>query len=145
MNIYERLKEDHRRQEILMRQVMETSGDSPERRNLWTRLKAEIEAHAAAEEQTFYAALIRKPDGQAEARHSVAEHKDVADIVDELDEMDMGSGAWLQKFETLRDGLLHHVSEEEDEIFSKARQLIDDDRANAMTERFDERKDAELH
>ena len=33
------------------------------------------EAHAAAEEETFYASLMTKTWGQDKARHSVAEHK----------------------------------------------------------------------
>jgi iron-sulfur cluster repair protein YtfE (RIC family) len=144
MNIYERLVKDHERQRALTDEIMNTSGDSPERRALWNALKKEIEAHAAAEEQTFYAALIEKPNGQAKARHSVAEHKETADLVDELDRLDMGSGGWLQKFEKLKDGLIHHVDEEEQEVFEQAQKIIKDDRAERMTARFEQRKTAEL-
>jgi len=144
MNIYTRLKQDHRKQERLLDQLIETSGDTAERRELWSDLKAELEAHAAAEEQTFYAALIEKPEGQEQARHSVAEHKDMDDLIDELDDLAMDNGAWLQKLETLKDCVMHHVVEEENEVFPDAKELVDSDRADRMSKRFDERKSAEL-
>ena len=58
MNIYERLKDDHCKQRGLCGGLAKTSGDTEERRRLFTALKTEVEAHAAAEEQTLYAELI---------------------------------------------------------------------------------------
>ncbi|SDZ89609.1 hemerythrin domain-containing protein [Microbulbifer marinus] len=144
MNIYERLKRDHEKQRSLAADIMKTSGDSADRRALWREFRSEAEAHAAAEEQVFYAALIEKPAGQDKARHSIAEHKEAADIIEELADLDMGSGGWIQKFEKLKELLEHHMDEEEKEIFQCARQVIDDGRASSMTGEFDQRKDAEL-
>ena len=143
MLIYERLKQDHREQEQLAEQLMDTSGDTAERRSIFSKLRTEMEAHAAAEEQTFYAALIAEPDGQEKARHSVAEHKEAADLLDELDELDMSSGGWIQKFKKLKNELSHHIEEEEREVFALARKLIDDERARSLAEEFVERKRAE--
>ena len=143
MLIYDRLKEDHRVQEELAQRLMETSGDSDERRDLYSRLKTEVEAHAAAEEQTFYAALIAEPDGQEQARHSIAEHKEASDLIEELDELEMSNGGWIQKFKKLQDELSHHIEEEEREVFALARKLIDEDQAQRLAEEFDERKSAE--
>lgn len=144
MDIYERLKKDHETQRDLAAAIMRTSGDSREREDLWREYRREAESHAAAEEQVFYAALMEKPAGQDKARHSVAEHKQASDIIGELDEMEMGSGGWLQKFGKLKELLEHHMDEEEKEIFQSARQLIDDDRAGRMAGQFDQRKDQEL-
>ncbi|SDJ59422.1 hemerythrin domain-containing protein [Microbulbifer yueqingensis] len=144
MDIYERLKKDHETQRELAADIMHTSGDSPERRSLWKDYRREAEAHAAAEEQVFYAALMEKPAGQDKARHSVAEHKQAADIIEELADVDMGSGGWIQKFEKLKELLEHHMDEEEQEIFQCARQVIDDDRASEMPGEFDQRKNREL-
>ncbi len=143
MNVYERLENDHRRQRELARKLVETSGDSPERRELFAAFREEVEAHADAEEQTFYAALIAHPDGQEKARHSVSEHEEAADLLEELAELEMSSGGWLRKFEKLKDELEHHLDEEEDEVFPLARRLFDDAVAARLGAEFEERKAAE--
>lgn len=143
MQIYERIKQDHDRHRDLAKQLAETSGDCPERRDLWKALKEEVEAHAAAEEQTFYATLIESPDTQEKARHSISEHKEAADLIDELSELDMSSPGWLVKFKHLKEELEHHMDEEEAEVFAAARKVIDDEQELAAT--FAERKADELH
>ncbi len=140
MDIYDRLTKDHDRQRELLRKISETEGDSENRRRLFAALKEEADSHAAAEEQTFYAALIEKPDGQEKARHSIAEHKDANDLLEELDELDMGSGGWLQKLKKLRHELEHHVKEEEEEVFPLAKTLIDESRAQDLAKKFEARK-----
>lgn len=143
MNIYERLTQDHETQRELCEQVGDTSGDTAERRRLWERLRKELEAHANAEEQTFYAEMIAKPDGQEKARHSVAEHKDMADLIEELEGKEMDSPGWLVTFKQLAHDVIHHVDEEEEEIFVCAREVISDSRADELVAEFDERKQVE--
>lgn len=143
MLIYDTLKLDHRTQEELAERLMETSGDTAERRDLYSRFKTEVEAHAAAEEQTFYAALIAEPDGQDQARHSIAEHKEASDLIEELEALEMSNGGWMQKFKKLQDELSHHIEEEERDVFALARELISEEQAQRLSEEFDERKNAE--
>ena len=143
MDIYHRLKEDHEKQRGFIKILLETEGESDERSRLFKALKVELEAHADAEEQVFYAALLAKPDGQEKARHSVVEHHDMNDLVTELEETDMGEGAWLRKFKQLAHDVIHHLDEEEKEVFPLARKLIDDGKAEPMVAEFDRRKAAE--
>lgn len=140
MNIYERLKQDHQTQRGLMDKIVTTSGDTEERESLFEKFKSEATAHAAAEEETFYSTLIEKPDGQEKARHSVSEHKEADDLIQELDDMDMGSGGWLQKFKKLKDEMEHHMDEEEKEVFSLAQDLIDSNTAQQLADKFEQRK-----
>jgi len=140
LDIYERLTQDHDTQREMARKLAETSGDSAERRALFEKFKLELESHANAEEQTFYATLIEKPEGQEKARHSIAEHKDAADLIEELENTDMGTGAWLQKFEKLKHEVIHHVDEEEQEVFVLAKTLIAGEKANSLVAEFDDRK-----
>jgi iron-sulfur cluster repair protein YtfE (RIC family) len=103
----------------------------------------ELEAHALAEEQTFYAELMEAPEATEKARHSVAEHKDAAELLDQLTELEMSSGGWIHKFEKLQHEVVHHVDEEEDEVFPLAQGLISADKARELGRQFDERKRAE--
>lgn len=143
MDIFERLAKDHEKQKLLAQEIMATSGDSAERRELFKRFKHELETHAAAEEQAFYAPLMELPEGTEKARHSVAEHKELNDLVEELTQSDMGHGAWIQKFETLQDRVVHHVDEEEEEVFPLARRLLSSATAEHLAEQFETRKAAE--
>ena len=144
MNIYERLKQDHDKHRQLADEIMQTSGDSEKRRRLWEQFKPEAVAHANAEEQTLYAALIEAPETQEQARHSVSEHEEADELIEELDELDMGSGGWLQKFEKLKKELEHHMDEEEKEVFVEARDVIEATEARELCGEFEERKSAEI-
>ncbi|WNM63792.1 hemerythrin domain-containing protein [Candidatus Nitrospira neomarina] len=144
MNIYERLTQDHEKHRQLAKEIMGTTGDSADRRSLWDQFKPETVAHANAEEQSFYATLLGKPDAQEKARHSVSEHKKTDDAIKELDEMDMGTGGWIQKFEKLKNELDHHMDEEENEVFQKAKQVIDAGKADQLADDFEKRKRQEL-
>ncbi|MBO6784120.1 MAG: hemerythrin domain-containing protein [Alphaproteobacteria bacterium] len=143
-NIFDTLTEDHDGHRRLLDRLAGTEGDSTERRALFLKLKVDVEAHAAAEEQTFYAELIAMPDGQDKARHSVAEHESMSDIIEELDETDMSSPGWLTRFKTLKDKLEHHMDEEENEVFAKARDLFSDERAASLSNAFRQRKQDEV-
>ncbi len=144
MNILDRLKRDHRSQESLLELLAETSGDSNQRRQLFERLSREATAHANAEEQTLYAALLEHSETQEQARHSIAEHQSADELIHELEELGTGSGGWLAKFEVLKRELEHHIKEEENEVFALATEVLADKDLAGLGEEFDQRKRAEL-
>ena len=144
MDIYQRIIEDHQTQRDLAARILKTEGNSEERQQLWEEFQPEALAHANAEEQTFYATLIENPDTQEQARHSVSEHKEADDLIEEINEIDMSSSGWLQTFKKLKEDLDHHMEEEEKDVFSMARGVIDETQAQQLAQAFNERKDAEL-
>ena len=142
--IFEDLKRDHDRQRDLLARIAETSGDSDDRRTLFEELRQELQAHAAAEEESLYATMLANPDLRDDARHSVSEHKEVDDMLGELVEMDMASGGWLTKFKSMRDRYLHHIDEEEEEMFPAASKDLDDATKAKLAAIFEKRKPKEL-
>ena len=144
MDIYERLIEDHGKQRGLSGGIGQTEGDSAERRRLFQAFKQEVETHAAIEEQVFYAELMSHAEGQEQARHSVTEHGEASTLIEELEELDMASSGWLNKFNKLREELEHHVDEEEKEVFPLARKLISESRAKELGAEFDRLKEKEM-
>lgn len=143
MNIYERIEQDHEKHRDLLAKIADTSGDTEERRKYFKELLEDVKSHANAEEQAFYSVLMEKQDGQDKARHSITEHEEANELFDELDEMDMSNPHWLPKFKELRHELEHHMEEEEEEVFVLARKVIDDKRAEELTEKFNSRKKSE--
>jgi hypothetical protein len=127
MTIFESLRDDHEIQRDLIEQLLATQGDSDERRELFGRLKVELEAHAGAEERFFYVPLMEHDLTQDKARHSVSEHKELDDFVEQLEGYDMAASQWLITARELCERLTHHLDEEEHEVFQLA--------GKALTER----------
>ncbi|MFD1343188.1 hemerythrin domain-containing protein [Litorisediminicola beolgyonensis] len=144
MSIYDAIKADHDTHRALLKKIAETTGDSEERRAAWSEFFNDVKSHAAAEEETFYSKLMSKTWGQDAARHSVEEHAELDDLMEELHEMDMSSSGWLNKFNTLRHEYEHHMEEEEKDVFGRAREVIPEEEIEGYGERFKARKSEEL-
>ena len=142
--IFADLKADHDRHRKLLARIADTSGDTPERRELFEAFRVEVSAHAAAEEESLYAAMLAKPDLRDEARHSVSEHKEIDDFLGELLDIDMASGAWLTKFKDLRHRYEHHIDEEEEEMFPAAAEDLPQAEQDRIAKVFETRKPREL-
>ena len=103
----------------------------------------DVKSHAAVEEETFYPKLISKTWGEDAARHSVHEHQQLDDIIEELNEMDMASSGWLTRFKTLKHDYEHHMGEEENEVFERAKEVIGAEQNDTFGNRFEARKKEE--
>ncbi len=141
--VLKRLKTDHDRQRELLDKIAQTSGDSEERQTLFTQLTKELKSHAAAEEQAVYSEMLAEPEVSGETRHSVAEHHEIDEMLNDLAATDMSSPGWLQKFKEFDHRYRHHINEEEDDHFPDFAEQIDDAMDKEMTETFDERKKVE--
>ena len=142
--IYERLKQDHDKHRKMLELIASTSGDNEMRRDVWDKFYHDVSAHAAAEEETFYSKLIADEDGQPEGRHSVAEHKELDDLMEELNDTDMSSPAWLATFKKLKERYEHHMDEEEEEVFEVAKKVVGKDGNEKIGAAFEKRKDDEI-
>lgn len=142
-DIFDRLKEDHDRHRKMLEQLGDTEGDSDERRQLFKDFAIEVTAHAAAEEESLYATMLAQPDLRHEGQHSVSEHKEIEDYLEELEDIEFSSPQWLQKFKEMRHRYEHHIDEEEEEIFVAAKKELTEERALELGKKFDERKPPE--
>lgn len=143
-SIYDAIIADHEKHRDLLATIANTEGASPERREAWEAFYCDIKSHSAAEEEEFYAVLMKETWGQDAARHSVAEHHEMDEIVEELNEMDMSSPGWLARFKTLKHDYEHHMDEEEGEVFARARKVVGEEANEAYGARFQKRKEKEL-
>lgn len=102
-DLFGRLVEDHDRHRALLAMIGETSGKSPDRKKLFRELTLELKSHAAAEEQALWSSVMRNPATTDDARHAVAEHKAIDDMLADLAARDMASPGWLRRFAALRE------------------------------------------
>ena len=142
--IFDRLIEDHDKHRELLKQMAKTEGDSAERRELLERFTKEVKSHAAAEEMALYSTMLRKPPTNDETRHSVAEHHEIEEALNDLAATDMGSSAWLQKFKDFDHQYRHHINEEEEDHFPDFERHLDEDDMKHMERVFERRKDEEM-
>ncbi|MCB9920235.1 MAG: hemerythrin domain-containing protein [Planctomycetes bacterium] len=142
MPIYERLIEDHHRQRVLLGRIVDSAANLESRRRLWQQFRRVALCHADAEEMTLYAQLEANPTGMGRARLSMMEHKEAAEDIERLDEMDMASPEWMEKFQSLERALRHHMKEEEEHVFPLARTIISEIMARDLARSFDERRGA---
>ena len=124
MNIFEALRTSHETQRALADQLVRTQGDSKDRDLVFKELRAELSAHAAAEERFFYVPLIAHDMTQEPSRHSIAEHHEMDELVEKLEETDFSSPAWLATAKELHHKIYHHLKEEEQGVFQLAGKVL---------------------
>ncbi|MDD1965856.1 hemerythrin domain-containing protein [Pseudomonas putida] len=126
MNIFEALRESHDRQRGYADALIQTHGESEARVEAYKQLKAELQAHETAEERFFYVPLMKFDNGVDLSRHAISEHHEMDELMEELDETDMSSPAWLVTAKKLSEKVHHHLKEEEQKFFQMAGKLLDD-------------------
>jgi hemerythrin-like domain-containing protein len=136
MNIFEAIREDHKKQRTLIDLLLKTQGDSGGRSELFDNLKEEIRVHARAEERNFYNPLFKSDYSQDKARHGVAEHQELEELLEKLEDTDMSSPSWLTTAKTLADRLIHHLDEEEHEFFQIAGKVFSDAEKKNLAEMY---------
>ncbi|RDC59655.1 hypothetical protein HME9302_00846 [Alteripontixanthobacter maritimus] len=142
-DIFARLKEDHNRHRDILDQMAQTSGETEKRKELLTKFTKEVKSHASAEEQALYSTMLRKPPTTDDTRHSVAEHHELNEALNDLAATDMSSSAWMTKFKQLDHDYRHHIEEEEEDHFPDFEKHLTDDDRKHMREVFERRKKEE--
>lgn len=136
MKIDQAIVLDHAIQRDLIEQLLATQGDSEDRRQLFKQLKQELSIHADAEERHFYVPLIEIDRTQDDARHGIAEHHEIEELVEQVEEAEFDSSSWLKHAKNLADKVLHHLEEEEQDYFPKANEVLSDEQAKEMGDQY---------
>ena len=136
MKIFDELKEDHKTQRSLANMVLRTEGKTDERKSLFRQFKKALQEHANAEERHFYVPMMAHDQSQEKARHSVAEHHEIDELIEKLEKTEMTSSAWLIYFKQLRDLVFHHLDEEENEVFQVAGKVLTEKQKTELGTRY---------
>ena len=134
--IFEALRHDHEIQRSLIARLVDTVGASEERVETFARLKVELTAHADNEERYFYVPLMLEDLTQQKARHSVSEHKELGDFIEQLDGYKFEASQWLTTARDLEKRLTHHLDEEEHEVFQLAGKVLGDVKKTELSSEY---------
>ena len=124
MNIFEALRQSHEQQRALAAQLIQTSGDTAERRDLFERLKNELFAHAVGEDRYFYIPLMMTDSGLNITRHALSEHHQMDELLEQLTETALSHPSWLIIAKKLSEIVHHHLKEEEHGFFQQAGKIL---------------------
>lgn len=81
-----------------------------------------LTAHMIAEEEIFYPAAAHINDKQSDkVDEAVVEHASAKDLIKQLQSMEPGDDLYDAKVKVLSEQIEHHVKEEEEEMFPRAR------------------------
>ena len=123
MNALELLKEDHQRVSQLFEQVRATESEK-QHRQLFKKIKAELETHAYIEEKVFYPMLKEYEEFKDTVLEAFEEHRQVKTLLREMERLADGNERFDAKLKVMMDNVEHHVEEEEGELFPQVEQQI---------------------
>ena len=145
MNAFTLLKEDHKKVAGILEKIDSTTERGVKtREDLFTQLKTELDVHARIEETIFYPALENADETRDITLEAFEEHRLVKQLLGELEKMDKGDEQWTARFTVLKEQIEHHVEEEEDDMFPKARKVLGEEEAEALGTRLEEAKQKEM-
>lgn len=125
-NIFEALRESHQLQRSLCRKLLRSAPHTEERVALFTEIRVELAAHAAAEERYLYAPVLMADAGLNSSRHALHEHHEIDELIEELQVVDKSRAGWLQRARRLSEQVHHHLSEEEKKFFQVSGSILSD-------------------
>jgi hemerythrin superfamily protein len=117
------LTQDHATVKDLFEQYEALSDRAPARKKkLAHQICLELTKHATAEEEIFYPA-VREASGETEdlVDEAVVEHASAKDLIAQILAMEPADQLYDAKVKVLSEQILHHVEEEEGEMFPKAK------------------------
>lgn len=147
MDIYATLKADHKEVKALLKEMVKTEEtDARKREKMLKQLKALVVPHARAEEIVLYDRLKNSEVKEADsmAFENYEEHAVVDRLMVELETTPPNDKKWTALISVVQESLLHHIKEEEDQTFEKAKKSFDRQTATVMAEEFEKLKEGFL-
>ena len=124
LNAIDLIKGDHERINDMFEQALKTD-DPGTRTELLQRIRAELIAHERMEEDIFYPALRSASEKAKDiVLEGYEEHHVIDLILDEMFEVPEDTEQWHAKLKVLHENLEHHIEEEEEEMFARARKAM---------------------
>jgi hemerythrin superfamily protein len=131
------LRADHERVKEMFGRFENVRGRD-RKENLVEQICLELQVHTAIEEEIFYPAVREAIDDADLMDEALVEHQSAKDLIAQLQSTSAGDDLYDARVTVLGEYVLHHVKEEQGEMFPKARKAGLDLRA--LGERMQERK-----
>ena len=111
------LENDHRKVEQLFAEYQGAGNDLTKKSQLAQAICLELTVHATIEEEIFYPAFRKAAGEDAMVAEAEQEHQEARDLITEIEDAEHMDPLIAR----LQQAVEHHVKEERDEMFPKAR------------------------
>ena len=136
------LKRDHQSIGSLFREFERLAVDDVKgRRELFERIRQELDVHARIEEELFYAELEKFDEAADLVREARTEHDLIRDLAADISKMRHDDPDYGAKVAVLRENVEHHVEEEEGEMFPLAKKHLSSERLEKIADQLEHRRD----
>jgi hemerythrin superfamily protein len=131
------LVKDHEEIKTYFQQI-EAAADANARREVADQLTAEVVRHSVAEEMYLYpAARDVLPNGDQLIDEELKEHAECEELLKRWEGMDGDDPEFMTLFGQIRDGLLHHIDDEEEpKLFPEMQQALSQDKLDELGEKI---------
>src|SRR6202011_4218730 len=136
MDAIQLLKDDHQKVE----KIFSSMERKENRQRLFPELDRELTVHATIEEQIFYPAAKGADPTRDLVLESVEEHKQIKMVLADLEQTDKTTDEWGAALKVLKEDVMHHVCEEEGELFPKVKKVLSKEQLQDLGSRMEELK-----
>ena len=137
MNIFEALHVSHETQRALSARLLASEPGTPGRHRVFLDLKRELLVHETAEERCFYIPLIEHDATVDAARHAIAEHHEMDEMVEDLEGQAFNAPGWMAGAKKLCEKVGHHLKEEETTFFQEAGKVLTEAQKLALAKDYE--------
>jgi len=130
MDVLKLLKKDHQHVKRMFNELKKLAGHAtPKTDMLVTNIHDVLTLHSQLEEEQFYPALraIEVPEATRLVTEALEEHRIAARLLAEIADLTPQDDHYHAKVTVLREYVLHHVKEEEKELFALANKHLSAD------------------
>lgn len=141
MDALKLLKRDHDKVKKMLSELDDTTERAVQKRTmLFEKVKRELTIHETIEEEILYPAFKEQAKLKDIVLEGYQEHHVVDLVMGEISGVSPKAEEWGAKLSVMKEGVEHHIEEEEGEMFKKARQLFDQEELDALGTRLEARK-----
>ena len=116
MSAIDILEADHRQVEEFFDKYEELE-DASDKNQLAAKICTALQAHTQIEEEIFYPAAREAIENPELIDEAIVEHASAKQLIGEIENMKPGDELYDAKVKVLQEQVLHHVEEEEGELF----------------------------
>jgi hemerythrin superfamily protein len=141
MDVLKLLKKDHDEVKKMLKDLEATTDRAVKtRQDLFGRLRFSLTVHEQMEEAVLYPVLKEHEETREIALEAYEEHDVVDTILGELEQTPFDDETWHAKLTVMQENLLHHIEEEENEMFPKVRKLFDKETLESLGQQMQQIK-----
>jgi hemerythrin superfamily protein len=140
-DVIEILEHDHREVEQMFDELESLRGTDTEeaksrRKELADQVTIELVRHSVAEEVLVYP-KVEKQVSEEEAEHAREEHAEAEETLKKLEKLDPDDAQFDIELAELMKEIRHHIEDEEGQMFTHMRQVIDEDELRKLGSRVE--------